>query len=155
MIEVAWKSIKDVYYRLQITSSTSASLQAGVTPFVTEVANSDDFFYPVREQTGSIGIVGEVSALESLMANVPKNSPVTLYSVITEGGLTSQYVAWVGYLQSEAFSQVWDKGPNDISIPVMSHLAIITSYNLEELGWLSFADFINRMAKCEIGRAHV
>lgn len=145
MQTVTWKSLKDVLYQLSIDdgSNTTTALVPSATPFISQVEENDDFFTPVRAQTGNIGVQGEVSIMESLLASAPADRPVVLTA--TKNNTTA--LVWKGYLQTEAFSQVWDKGPNDIALPVMSHLAIISSYNLEELGWLSFSDLIDRMSK--------
>lgn len=146
MKTLSWKSFKGIDYVLSIDdgANTTTALTPGASPFVTQVSDSDDFYSPVREQTGNIGIVGEVNVMEELLASTPDERPVTLSA--TQSGTTS--TVWKGYLQTSAFSQPWDKGPNDISIPVVSHLGIIESYDFEETGYLNFADFIGRMNAC-------
>lgn len=146
MKTLSWKSLKGISYVLSIddgTATTTALTPSG-NPFVTQMADSDDFYSPIREQTGNIGVVGEVNVMEGLLASTPDERPVTLTA--TASGTTS--TVWKGYLQTSAFSQPWDKGPNDISLPVVSHLGIIESYDFTETGYLSFADFIGRMNAC-------
>lgn len=150
MIQVFFKSIKNVLYRLDLYNDSEdyVELRASTMPFYTEVNNSDDFFFPVREQTGNIGIKGEVSDIENLLASYPANRPFTLWAIKTIGGITYQNVAWKGYLQTQAFTQRWDKGPNDISLPIISHLGIIASYNYEEAGYVRFAEFFKALNEC-------
>ena len=145
MKTVTWKSLKGVSYVLSINDGVSGTtaLVPSATPFVTEVDNSEEFFYPVREQTGNIGIHGDVSTITGLLSSSPVDRPVTLTA--TKNDTSS--IVWKGYLQTQAFSQQWDKGPIELSIPVVSHLGIIESYNLETIDYLSFADFINRMSR--------
>lgn len=149
MKAIKWKSLKDVSYELDIYDDQAyAELVPSVVPFVTDVNNSNDFYEPIREQTGSINILGEVSVINGLLAASPAQRPVRLQASRTINGISQTTTVWKGYLQTQAFSQTWDKGPNEISLPVMSHLAIIESYNLETIEYLSFADFIKRMSSC-------
>ena len=142
MKTVSWKSLKGTSYTLSIDDGVSGTtaLTPSANPFVTEVDNSDDFFAPVREQTGNIGLLGEVDILEGLLASSPADRPVVLKN-------GSNDVVWKGYLQTRAFSQTWDKGPNEISIPVVSHLGIVGSYRLNSTGYMSFAMFVKKLSE--------
>ena len=142
MKTVSWKSLKGVSYTLSITDGVSGTtaLTPSATPFVTQVDQSEDFYEPVREQTGNIGILGEVDVLEGLLASSPEDRPVVLKNGNND-------VVWKGYLQTRAFSQTWDKGPNEITIPVVSHLGIISSYRLNSTGYMSFAMFFKKLSE--------
>ena len=142
MKTVSWKSLKGVSYTLSITDGVSGTtaLTPSATPFVTQVDQSEDFYEPVREQTGNIGILGEVDVLEGLLASSPEDRPVVLKNGNND-------VVWKGYLQTKAFSQTWDKGPNEITIPVVSHLGIISSYRLNSTGYMSFAMFFKKLSE--------
>ena len=143
MKTVSWKSLKGVSYTLSITDGVSGTtaLTPSATPFVTQVDQSEDFYEPVREQTGNIGILGEVDVLEGLVAAAPEDRPVVLRNGDND-------VVWKGYLQTKAFSQTWDKGPNEITIPVVSHLGIISSYRMDSTGYISFAQFFKKLSEC-------
>lgn len=134
--------MKGTSYTLSITdgSSGTTALTPSATPFVTQVDQSEDFFEPVREQTGNIGILGEVGVLEGLLAASPEDRPVVLRNGDND-------VVWKGYLQTKAFSQTWDKGPNEITIPVVSHLGIISSYRMNSTGYMSFAMFFKKISE--------
>lgn len=142
MKTVSWKSLKGTSYTLSIDDGVSGTtaLTPSSVPFVTEVDNTEEFFAPVREQTGNIGLLGDVDVLEGLLAASPEDRPVVLKN-------GSNDVLWKGYLQTRAFSQVWDKGPNEISIPVVSHLGIIGSYRLNSTGYMSFAMFVKKVSE--------
>ena len=144
MRRLIWKSLAGVTYTLAITdgSSTVTDLKPGAQPFVTQIRDDDDVWTPVRPQTGNIAIVGEVIDAELLLASNPVDRVVTLTSAY-DGQST---VAWKGYLQTAAFSQPWDKGPNDISIPVVSHLGLLESYEFQRTDYLNFAEFIVELA---------
>ena len=125
-------------------SNTVVNLTPSATPFTTDIDNSEDFFAPVRSQSGTIEIVGEVSDVEPLLSSHPASRLVTLEG--TEGSTTT--LRWKGYLQTAALSQTWDKGPIPLSFPVVSHLGIIESYNFEETGYVSFAAFLKSINEC-------
>lgn len=145
--KITFKSLRrGTTYVLTIAdgSNTVIDLVPSATPFVTDTDNSDDFFAPVRAQSGTIEILGEVSDVEPLLAVDPVSRLVTLYG--TEGSTTT--LRWKGYLQTSALSQTWDKGPIAISLPVVSHLGIIESYNFEQAGYVRFAAFVKALSEC-------
>lgn len=125
-------------------SNTVVNLTPSAVPFVTDVDNSEEFFAPVRSQSGNIEILGEISDIEPLLSSNPANRLVTLNG--TEGSTTT--LRWKGYLQTTTFSQTWDKGPLPISLPVVSHLGIIESYDFEQVGYVRFAAFFKAMSEC-------
>lgn len=145
--KITFKSLRrNTTYVLTIAdgSNTVVNLTPSATPFTTDIDNSEDFFAPVRAQSGTIEIVGEVSDVEPLLSSDPASRLVTLEG--TEGSTTT--LRWKGYLQTAALSQTWDKGPIPLSFPVVSHLGIIESYNFEETGYVSFAAFLKSMNEC-------
>ena len=125
-------------------SNTVVNLLPSATPFTTDVDNSEEFFAPIRSQSGNIEILGEISDVEPLLSSNPANRLVTLNG--TEGSTTT--LRWKGYLQTTTFSQTWDKGPLPISLPVVSHLGIIESYNFERVNYVRFAEFFKAMSEC-------
>lgn len=125
-------------------SNTVVNLTPSSVPFVTDVDNSEEFFTPVRSQSGNIEILGEISDVEPLLSSNPANRLVTLNG--TEGSTTT--LRWKGYLQTTTFSQTWDKGPLPISLPVVSHLGIIESYDFERVNYVRFAEFFKAMSEC-------
>lgn len=124
-------------------SSTVVNLIPSATPFETDVDSSDEFFSPVRAQSGNIEIVGEISDVEPLLSSDPASRLVTLHG--TEGSTTT--LRWKGYLQTATFSQTWDKGPLPISIPVVSHLGIIESYTFQRVDYVRFAEFFKALSE--------
>ena len=145
--KIKFKSLRrNTTYVLTIDdgSNTVVNLTPSATPFTTDIDNSEDFFAPVRAQSGTIEIVGEVSDIEPLLSSDPASRLVTLQG--TEGSTTT--LRWKGYLQTAALSQTWDKGPIPLSFPVVSHLGLIESYNFEETGYVSFAAFLKSMNEC-------
>lgn len=125
-------------------SNSVVNLVPSATPFTTDVDNSEEFFAPVRAQNGTIEILGEISDVEPLLSSNPADRLVTLNG--TEGSTTT--LRWKGYLQTTTFSQTWDKGPLPISLPVVSHLGIIESYDFEQVGYVRFAAFFKSLSEC-------
>lgn len=144
MKQLKWKSIQGIDYVLSIADGQTAvtQLTPSAQPFVTQTDTSDDIFQPVRPQTGNIGILGEVADMETLLATTPVQRPVTLTAM---NGDTDLGTVWQGYLQTSAWSQDWDKGPNEISLPVVDHLGIIGSFTPQLTGYVSFGQFLNTM----------
>ena len=68
-------------------SNTVVNLVPSATPFTTDVDNSEEFFAPVRSQSGNIEILGEISDVEPLLSSNPANRLVTLNG--TEGSTTT------------------------------------------------------------------
>ena len=147
MRQITFKSMqRGTTYVLTIAdgSNTVVNLTPSAVPFVTDVDNSEEFFAPVRSQSGNIEILGEISDVEPLLSSNPADRLVTLNG--TEGSTTT--LRWKGYLQTTTFSQTWDKGPLPISLPVVSHLGIIESYNFERVNYVRFAEFFKAMSEC-------
>ena len=152
MKQLKWKSIQGIVYVLSIADGQTAvtQLTPSAQPFVTQTDTSDDIFQPVRPQTGNIGILGEVADMEALLATTPVQRPVTLTAM---NGDTDLGTVWQGYLQTSAWSQAWDKGPNEISLPVVDHLGIIGSFTPQLIGWVRFGQFLLHMSSVA-GAAH-
>lgn len=146
MKTLSWQSLHGIDYVLSIDDGVSGdpvALVPSAQPFVTQTDSNEDLFTPLRPQTGNIGILGEVTDMEALLASSPVDRPVTL--VASQGG-NSLGTVWKGYLQTTSWSQDWDKGPNEISLPVVSHLGIIESFTPQLTGYVRFAQFILTMS---------
>lgn len=140
MKKIEWMSDGGISYKIEIGdgSQTVTSLTPGVTPFVLNTDQDDDLFCPIRTQSGNIQIVEESVDIDDVIGDNPFARPVSLYSGTT--------LIWTGYLQGQAFTQTWDKGPNTISIPVTSQMNVLRclypSNDKDDLVYISFADFL-------------
>lgn len=145
MKRISWQSRNRIDYVLDIVDGENevTTLTPSAQPFVTQTDNSEDLFLPIRSQTGNIGILGEVADMEALLASSPEERLVTLTSYVHG---TSQGTVWKGFLQTSAWSQDWDVGPNEISLPVVSYLGILESFTPQLMGYVSFGQFILSMA---------
>ncbi len=137
-----WMSLNDHVCHLEIDdgSNTTTAMTAGERPFVTQMDESDEIFKNIRTCTGNIGVkVDSVDDIVDLVGRTPISTPVTL--------TVDNVVRWVGFLSCESFSQEWDRGPLDISLPVMSGLEVLNGIRypytqLSVLGYISFAQFL-------------
>ena len=139
---ITWKDNDDRTCVLTIADGQSAvtTLDAGEEPFVTSIDDTDDLFQTIRTSSGNIGVsIDSVDDIVSLVGRTPITTPVTLK--------VNGVVRWKGFLACESFSQEWDRGPLDVSLPVVSGLEVAHGihypYNsMADLGYINFAQFI-------------
>jgi hypothetical protein len=151
MRRLKWKSLGGVDYTLTIedVSASVVDLVAGASPFTTNIDDSDDVWEPIRIQSGNIQIEGDVDDLIGLVDGKPASRRVHL-SGMRNG--SSIGVCWVGFLQTTAYSQAWDKGPLTIDIPVVSPLGVLQGFYpssaIADLTYINFAQFLINMNNC-------
>ena len=102
------------------------TLVGGATPFKTDEDSSDDFFAPVRSQTGCINIIDEDGTLMAdLMPSDNVDKPVRLIRV------SDSTVMWQGFLSCEAYTQPYTSRPNEVTLNVNSVLEALKSVKLK------------------------
>ena len=102
------------YYDADYTGSSITQLTGAAEPFITNEDTDDDFFVPVRTQSGYIKFVAQNDAIVGdLMPVQATDRPVVLR---TSGGT----VCWIGFLSQEQYSQPWEPCPYEIEMPVVS-----------------------------------
>ena len=144
MIFIEWTSDAGDQYTLTINdgSAQDTFLNGGANPFVTETDDDDDIYTSIRLQTGNIQIVADSVDLRDIIGQDPLSRPVTLF----KGASLEQQALWKGYLQTNAFTQAWDVGPNTISIPVISRLGALGSRfpsgEVDDVKYISFVEFV-------------
>lgn len=117
-------------------SGAVVELTPAATPFETQEASDDDWFVPIRKQTGYIRVLDE--------GNVEGIMPVGLkdrYVEYTEDGV----LKWCGYMVPDVFSSDWDVTPNEIEFPVVGGLGVLEGVYLNEydgLGVVSLAELL-------------
>ena len=125
-------TIDKIQYRIDIYAEgytgTPIQLTGGTTPIKTEENKSDDFFAPVRGQTGTIEVVTKLPNGGTLDINdmLPANNidhPVRLVSI---SGST-ETIEWQGFMSCEAFSQNYTSVPDIFSFPIISVLEAMAS----------------------------
>lgn len=132
--QIPFVSLQGVQYRIDIYDEgtfTPVQLAGGPTPFVTVEDASDDFFAPVRSQTGTIQVCTAIPGGGTITLNdlLPANNiarPVVLASI--SGSTTT--IEWQGFLSCEAYSQDYTAVPQILDIPVISVLEAMKSMEL-------------------------
>ena len=126
-------TIEKTKYRIDIYaegySGNPIQLLGGPQPFVTEENKSDDFFTPVRSQTGNIQVCTAIPAGGTLSLDdiLPANNidhPVRLVSIAANNAET---IEWQGFLSCEAYSQSYTSIPQILTLPVISVLEAMDS----------------------------
>ena len=122
----------DIYDEQDGTWSGITQLLAGETPFVTEEDSSEDFFAPIRTQTGTLQICtvmedGSRISLDELLPDNNISRPVRLINLDN-----SNAIEWQGFLSCEAYSQNYTSIPENLSLPVISVLEAMASVQLDQ-----------------------
>lgn len=109
------------------------TLKGAAQPFTTEEDGDEDFFLPVRTQTGYIRIVddgkdanGNVLAdgwWKSLAPTNDTERPVTLTKTV----LSSQVVVWQGFMQAQDFSGELYNPTQEREFPVQCCLSVLSA----------------------------
>ena len=129
--------MQGIHYRVDIYDEgefTPVQLTAGPTPFVTNEDASDDFFHPVRTQTGTLQVCtllpGTTDQYITLDELLPANNiarPVRLMNLDTNPAT----IEWQGFLSCEAYSQDYTGIPQNLDLPVISVLEAMDSVEVE------------------------
>ena len=132
-------SIEKTQYRIDIydeqdgTWSGVTTLTGGPSPIVTDEDASDDFFAPIRTQTGNIEVCtaipgGGTLSLEDILPENNIARPVRLVSI--DSDTEEESIEWAGFLSCEVYSQDYVGYPQVISLPVISRLEAMRSIEL-------------------------
>lgn len=135
--QIPFVSIQGVHYRVDIYDEgkfTPIQLTAGPTPFVTNEDNSDDFFAPVRTQTGTLQVCtlkpgGGYITLDELLPANNIARPVRMMNLDTTPSPT---IEWQGFLSCEAYSQDYTGIPQILDIPLISVLEAMASVQADQ-----------------------
>ena len=134
-------TIDKTHYRVDIYDEgtfTPVQLTAGPTPFVTSEDSSEDFFAPVRTQTGTLQVCTKIPSGGTLSLNdiLPANNidrPVRLVSIAANN---TETIEWQGFLSAEAYSQDYTGVPQLLDLPVISVLEAMKSVEISAY-WFS------------------
>ena len=133
--QIPFASLSGTLYRIDIYaegySGDPIQLTAGESPFVTEEDSSEDFFAPIRTQTGSIQVCtrkpdGTMLTLDEILPANNIDHPVRLINLSN-----SNAIEWQGFLSCEAYSQNYTSIPENLSLPVISVLEAMDSVEME------------------------
>ena len=132
--QVPFASISGTKYRVDIYdegyTGNPVQLYAGEQPFVTSEDASEDFFCPLRPQTGTLQVCtalpdgGRISLDELLPANNIAR-PIRLLNLDN-----SNAIEWQGFLSCEAYSQNYTAIPENLTLSVISVLEAMKSVDI-------------------------
>lgn len=151
--QVPFASISGTKYRVDIYdegyTGTPVQLLAGETPFVTEEDSSEDFFAPIRTQTGSIQVCtrkpdGTMLTLDEILPANNIDHPVRLLNISDP---SNPVIEWQGFLSCEAYDQDYTSIPQILQLPVIGVLEAMRSVELsyywfDQKGSETVGDFI-------------
>jgi hypothetical protein len=130
---VPFVSLSGTRYEIEIYdegyTGEAVTLQAGETPFVTDEDATDDFFAPIRTQTGNIEVCtaipgGGTLSLEDILPENNISRPVRLMSIAAD---MSEKIEWQGFLSCQAYNQAYTDIPEIIQLPINSVLEAMDS----------------------------
>ena len=108
-------------------------LTAGETPFTTDEDDSDDFFAPVRTQTGTLQVCTDIEG---------SNTPLKLEDILPANNIArpvrllnldnSNAIEWQGFLSCEAYSQDYIGIPQLLDLPLIGVLEAMDSVQVEQ-----------------------
>ena len=136
--QVRWRvpfaSVSGTQYEVEIYdenwTGSPVVLTAGATPFVTDEDASDDFFAPVRSQTGTLQVCtllpdGTMLRLEDILPENNIARPVQLRR------MDDDVVEWQGFLSCEAYTQDYVGIPQVLDLSLISVLEAMDSVEVE------------------------
>ena len=109
------------------TSQNVVQLIGSEHPFVTNEANGDDIFMPVRQQTGYLRVLDNTGGalVEELL---PENNTQKMVTLVN---LTTGKTEWIGFLAAEVFTQPWGNDMTELEFPLKSALACLENVQIK------------------------
>jgi hypothetical protein len=116
-------------------SSKPITLTAGPTPFVTTEDASDDFFTPVRTQSGTLSICTKIEPQTNLISGgtiklediLPANNISRPIKLLKKTGPNTNVIKWQGFLSCEAYNQDYVGIPQILDLSIISVLEAMDS----------------------------
>ena len=147
--QVPFVSIDGVHYRVDIYDEgtfTPVTLTGGTSPFTTSEDDSDDYFYPVRSQSGTLQICtlkpdGNYITLDELLPANNIARPVRLINTDN-----SNAIEWQGFLSCEAYSQNYTGIPQNLSLSLISVLEAMASVEIKLNSSMVFKTIMGHVA---------
>lgn len=143
--QIPFVSLSGVHYRIDIYDEgtfTPVTLTGGTNPFVTSEDDSDDYFAPIRTQSGTIEVCtlmpdGNYITLDDLLPANNIARPVRLINLDN-----SNAIEWQGFLSCEVYDQDYTSIPQIIQLPVISVLEAMASVEVELNESMAFRSII-------------
>ena len=136
----------------EVTPPATIILQAGDKPLVIEEDSSDDFFSPIRSQTGNLSVCtklpsGGILNLDDLLPSTNLSTPVRVEEYVNGEWQT----AWLGFLSCEEYNQAYANIPENISLPLLSILEAWKSSYITINKVETVAELLNELMNIQIG----
>lgn len=98
-------------------------LTLGEEPFVTEEDSGEDFFMPVRRQSGYLSVVCSPSEAAQLL---PDNNMQNYVELRRNG-----HIVWIGYMRNESYNQNPFGSLNTYQFPLICPLSVLENVEIE------------------------
>lgn len=159
--QIPFVSLGGTHYRIDIYDEgtfTPATLTGGTSPFTTSESDSDNYFEPIRTQSGTIEVCtlmpdGNYITLDELLPANNIARPVRLINTDN-----SDAIEWQGFLSCEAYNQDYVGVPQIIQLPIISVLEAMASVPADPLrlsGLNTVVNIINNILEVFIAEAGV
>lgn len=134
------KYVVDILEDVEETVETAYLLYGAENPFETSETNSEEYFLPIRSQTGYIRIVDKDGKDRNGLAYdwheiIPDNNTHHQVRLIYEHG-NSRDIVWIGYMKAEMFTTQTFAGTEELAFPVICPIGLL------ELSPLTFSSNI-------------
>lgn len=136
------KHYVDIYDATKDTATVDI-LTGAANPISTDEQSDDDFYMPIRTQSGYIRFVIDKQhedILSELMPTTATDRPVVLRD---DSGRTE----WVGFLTGEQYSQPWKPTPYTIELPIQGIMSAMEGVNfIQNEGYTSLQSLVDIIA---------
>lgn len=124
-------------------------LTAGETPFTTDEDDSDDFFAPVRIQTGTLQVCTDIEGSNTplkLEDILPANNIARPVRLLKYANGSYSVIEWQGFLSCEAYSQDYIGIPQNLDLPLIGVLEAMDSIEVELSESMAFKKILGHVA---------
>ena len=124
-------------------------LTAGETPFTTDEDDSDDFFAPVRTQTGTLQVCTDIEGSNTplkLEDILPANNIARPVRLLKYANGSYSVIEWQGFLSCEAYSQDYIGIPQNLDLPLIGVLEAMDSIEVELSESMAFKKILGHVA---------
>lgn len=124
-------------------------LTAGETPFTTDEDDSDDFFAPVRTQTGTLQVCTDIEGSSTplkLEDILPANNIARPVRLLKYANGSYSVIEWQGFLSCEAYSQDYIGIPQNLDLPLIGVLEAMDSIEVELSESMAFKKILGHVA---------
>lgn len=131
---IAFQSVGGTDYTVNILQNgftgTAKRLQPAESPFTINESRSDDYFEPIRTQSGYIRIINDATDLDgntfSYKELIATNDTSHMVKV-----MSGQTLVWIGFIKPVVLTSTLFGYRNEVEIPVQCPLAVLQTINLK------------------------